>query len=42
MISVDRVYESPEVEVMEMTAEGIVCGSYDDSGLDMNPEEGNM
>ena len=35
-------YVSPEVEILKLDAEGILCGSYDESGLDMNPEDGNM
>lgn len=30
---------SPEVEVLEIDAEGVLCGSTD---LDMDPEEGYM
>ena len=34
-------YESPEVEIIETKTEGILC-TRDNSGMDMNPEEGNM
>lgn len=33
---------SPEMEIYEVIAEGVLCVSDEDSGLDMNPEEGNM
>lgn len=35
----EKKYVSPEVEVLEIDAEGVLCGSTD---LDMDPEEGNM
>ena len=34
-------YITPEVEVLEVYAEGVLCGSFDQD-LDLNPEEGNM
>ena len=34
-----RGYITPEVEVMDVYAEGVLCGSTD---LDMDPEEGYM
>ena len=36
-----KEYITPEVEVMEIYAEGVLCGSTDQD-LDMEPEEGNM
>jgi hypothetical protein len=33
------LYVSPEMEVLEIMPEGVLCGSND---LDFNPEEGNM
>jgi hypothetical protein len=38
----ELIYKSPEVEVYEVIAEGVLCVSGDDSGMDMNPEDGNM
>ena len=35
----ENKYISPEVEVLDVYAEGVLCGSTD---LDMNPENGNM
>ena len=32
-------YLTPEIEVLEVMPEGVLCGSTD---LDMDPEEGNM
>ena len=32
-----RNYLTPEIEVLEVMPEGVLCGS-----LDMDPEEGNM
>ena len=32
-----RNYLTPEIEVLEVMPEGVLCGS-----LDMEPEEGNM
>ena len=37
----ENKYISPEVEVLEIYAEGVLCGSLDQD-LDMDPEEGNM
>ena len=34
-------YITPEVEVMDVYAEGVLCGSLDQD-LDMDPEEGYM
>ena len=34
-------YITPEVEVLEVFAEGVLCGSLDQD-LDMDPEDGNM
>ena len=34
-------YITPEVEVLDVYAEGVLCGSLDQD-LDMYPEEGNM
>lgn len=34
-------YISPEVEVLDVYAEGVLCGSLDQD-LDMDPEEGYM
>jgi hypothetical protein len=31
------MYEIPEISILEISPEGLLCGS-----LDMNPEEGNM
>lgn len=39
---IQKLYESPEVEIIEALAEGILCTSNGDLELDMNPEEGNM
>lgn len=35
----DNKYMTPEVKVLEIYAEGVLCGSSD---LDMDPEEGSM
>jgi len=37
----ENKYITPEVEVLEIYAEGVLCGSLDQD-LDMDPEEGNM
>ncbi len=37
----ENKYISPEAEVLEIYAEGVLCGSLDQD-LDMDPEEGNM
>ena len=37
----ENKYISPEVEVLEIYAEGVLCGSLDED-LDMDPEEGIM
>lgn len=34
-------YITPEVEVLDVYAEGVLCGSLDQD-LDLNPEEGYM
>ena len=34
-------YITPEVEILDVYAEGVLCGSLDED-LDMDPEEGNM
>ena len=34
-------YIAPEVEVLDVYAEGVLCGSLYE-GPDMDPEEGNM
>ena len=34
------LYESPAIDVVEITIEGVLCVSGSD--IDMNPEEGNM
>ena len=34
-------YITPEVEILDVYAEGVLCGSLDQD-LDMDPEEGNM
>ena len=36
------IYASPEVEIIESLAEGVLCASNADLELDMNPEDGNM
>jgi hypothetical protein len=36
------LYESPEVEIIETLTEGILCMSDYDTGLDLDPEYGNM
>lgn len=36
------LYISPEMEIHEILAEGVLCMSYDDTGMDMNPEDGNL
>lgn len=38
----ELIYESPVVDVCDVMAEGVLCVSGDDSGMDMNPEDGNM
>jgi hypothetical protein len=35
----ETLYVSPEMEVLEIMPEGVLCASND---LDFNPEEGNM
>ena len=35
----ENKYISPEVEVLDVYAEGVLCGSLD---LDMDPEDGYM
>ena len=35
----ENKYISPEVEFLDVYAEGVLCGSTD---LDMDPENGNM
>ncbi len=37
----ENKYISPEVEVLDVYAEGVLCGSSS-TDLDMTPEEGNM
>ena len=37
----ENKYITPEVEGLEIYAEGVLCGSLDQD-LDMDPEEGNM
>ena len=37
----ENKYITPEVEVLEIYAEGVLCGSLDQD-LDMDPEDGNM
>ena len=37
----ENKYITPEVEVLEIYAEGVLCGSLGQD-LDMDPEEGNM
>ena len=32
-----ELYESPQILILELYSEGVLCGS-----LDMDPEEGNM
>ena len=32
-------YQTPEIEVLEVISEGVLCGS---TNLDMDPEEGYM
>lgn len=34
-------YLTPEIEVLEVVQEGVLCGSWE-LDLDMDPEEGNM
>ena len=36
-----KEYITPEAEVLEIYAEGVLCGSLDQD-LDMDPEGGNM
>ena len=36
-----RGYITPEVEILDVYAEGVLCGSLDQD-LDMDPEEGYM
>lgn len=35
----EKKYIAPELEVLDIYAEGVLCGSFD---LDMDPEEGFM
>lgn len=37
-----KLYESPEMEIIETLTEGVLCASDADLELDMNPEDGNM
>ena len=37
-----KIYTSPAMEIHEIFAEGVLCMSDYDSGIDMNPEEGRM
>lgn len=37
----ENKYITPEVEILEVFAEGVLCGSLDQD-LDMDPEDGNM
>ena len=37
----ENKYISPEVKVLDVYAEGVLCGS-NSTDLDMNPEEGVM
>ena len=37
----EHKYISPEVKVLDVYAEGVLCGS-NSTDLDMNPEEGYM
>ena len=37
----ENKYISPEAEVLDVYAEGVLCGSLDQD-LDLNPEEGYM
>ena len=37
----ENKYFSPEVKVLDVYAEGVLCGSTDQD-LDMDPEYGNM
>ena len=37
----ENKYTTPEVEILEVYAEGVLCGSLDED-LDMDPEEGYM
>ena len=41
-VMIQKLYESPEVEILEILTEGILCASNGDLELDMNPEDGNM
>jgi hypothetical protein len=36
---VEKEYVSPRIEILDVYAEGVLCGSTD---LDMDPEEGHM
>ena len=38
-MELSKVYECPDIDVLEVFAEGVLCGSYD---MDLNPEEGYM
>ena len=42
LIMIQKLYKSPEVEIIETHTEGILCASNGDLELDMNPEDGNM
>ena len=35
-------YDAPEIGVYYFVPEGVLCQSNSDSGLDMDPDEGNM
>ena len=39
---IEIIYASPEIGIHEIFAEGVLCMSDYDSGMDMNPEEGKM
>ena len=41
IIMEENKYISPEVKVLDVYAEGVLCGSTDQD-LDMDPEYGNM
>lgn len=39
---IETIYTSPMIGIHEIFAEGVLCISNYDSGMDMNPEEGKM
>ena len=42
MLTKEKIYETTAMDIYEVLAEGVLCMSSYDSGMDMDPEEGNM